>query len=151
MNRKLLLDRLGKVKPALATNDLIPALTHLWFSGDEVLAYNDAVGISAPCDAGFAGMVPGATLLAVLGTSRAKDVEFSPGDGEVLVKAASAKIKLPLLPVDKPLFEMPEVEDGEALPASSADSARFSSAAGFEKKTGAAVPMPWIASPSTWP
>lgn len=121
VNRKLLLEKLGKVKSALASNDLIPALTHLWFSGDEVLAYNDAVGISTPCDAGITGMVPGATLLAMLQMSKAKEVEFVAGDGEVLVKAASAKIKLPLLPVDKPLFEMPEIKGGEVLPANSAE------------------------------
>lgn len=121
MNRKLLLDRLTKVKPALATNDLIPALTHLWFSGDEVLAYNDAVGISTPCDAAITGMVPGSTLLAMLQMSKAKEVEFTAANGEVHVKAASAKIKLPLLPVDKPLFEMPMIKGGEVLPADSAD------------------------------
>lgn len=121
MNRKQLLDILGRVKPALASNDLIPALTHLWFSGQEVLAYNDAVGISAPCDVGFSGMVPGSTLLSMLQMSRAKDVEFASGDGDVLVKAASAKIKLPLLPLDKPLFEMPEASGDDELPASSSD------------------------------
>lgn len=121
MNRKQLLDILGCVKPALASNALIPALTHLWFSGDDVLAYNDAIGISAPCDTGFSGMVPGATLLSVLQASRAKDVEFMAGDGEVLVKAASAKIKLPLLPLDKPLFEMPDVAGDDELPANSSE------------------------------
>lgn len=121
MNRKQLSERLARVKPALASNDLIPALTHLWFLGGEVMAYNDAVAISAPCEVDLSGMVPGATLMAVLQTSRAKDVELRAAEGEVLVKAASARIKLPLLPIDSPLFEMPDADGEEALPASSKD------------------------------
>lgn len=121
MIRKQLAEKLARVKPALASNDLIPALTHLWFSDGEVMAYNDAIALSTPCDVDISGMVPGAKLLALLATSRAKEVEFAAGDDEVSIKAAAVRIKLPLLPIDQPLFEMPEIEGDEALPASSAD------------------------------
>lgn len=114
MNRKLLLDALGTVKPALASTSLIQSLTHLLFTGSVVLAYNDQIGISAPCDAPLSGAIPGATLLSLLAASRAKEVEVTVAEGEVVFKAAGAKIKLPLQPPESFLFEMPAADAGAA-------------------------------------
>lgn len=121
MNRKQLLDVLSVVRPALASTSLIQVLTHLCFSEKEVTAYNDQIGISTPLRAGFAGAVPGGTLLSMLGASKAKDIELEASEGELLVKAGGAKIKLPLLPPDAFLFEMPEAAEGDVLPVSGKD------------------------------
>lgn len=117
MNRKELLDALAVVRPALASTSLIQVLTHLCFSESEVLAYNDQVGISAPLRAGFSGAVPGGTLLSILGASKAKEVELAAGEAELQVRAGGARIKLPLLPPDAFLFEMPDGKAGAVLPA----------------------------------
>ena len=120
MNRKQLLDVLGVVRPALASSSLIQVLTHLCFSEREVTAYNDQIGISVPLRAGFAGAVPGDTLLSLLGASKAKEVELSASEGELLVKAGGARLKLPLLPPDAFLFQMPEPARGaDVLPVKS--------------------------------
>lgn len=116
MNRKQLLDALSVVRPALASTSLIQVFTHLCFSEKEVTAYNDQIGISVPLRAGFSGAVPGGTLLSMLGASKAKDVELEASEEELLVKAGGAKIKLPLLPTDAFLFEMPEAAKGDVLP-----------------------------------
>lgn len=122
MHRQKLLDTLMMIRPALASNDLVPILTHAWFEGGRVLACNDAIAISAPCEVGFTGAVPGATLLSVLQASRSKEVEFIPGEQEVQVRAGGARLKLPLLPIEKFPFDMPEpAKAAETLPVSSAE------------------------------
>lgn len=120
MNRKQLLDALAVVRPALASASLIQVLTHLCFSEREVLAYNDQIGISTPLRAGFAGAVPGATLLSILGASLAAEAELSASDDGLLVRAGGMRAKLPLLPPDAFLFEMPPPK-GDVLPAAGED------------------------------
>ena len=115
MERKQLLDVLGLVRPALASTSLIQVLTHLCFAGEEVLAYNDQIGLSAPLATGLEGAVPGATLLSFLGASRAKEIEFTAGDMELNVRAGGARLKLPLLPPDSFLFQMPDAAKGDVL------------------------------------
>lgn len=112
MDRKQLLDALSVVRPALATASLIPSLTHLMFRDGEILAFNDQIGISAPCGADFTGCVPGVTLLGVLSASKAKDVEFISGEDEVAIKAGGARVKLGVMPVGSFLFAMPTPPDG---------------------------------------
>lgn len=118
MDRKQLLNVLGTVRPALATSSLVQVLTHLCFSEREVLAYNDQIGISAPLSAGFSGAVPGTTLLAMLGASRARDVEFAAAADKLSVRAGGAKIALSLSPPESFLFSMPKLA-GDPLPVSS--------------------------------
>lgn len=116
MNRKQLIDALGVVRPALASQSLVESLTHLLFTGKEVIAYNDQIGISAPLATSFKGAVPGLTLLSLLSASRAAEVEFTTTDTEVMAKAGGAKLKLPLKPPESFLFEMPKVpKDADVL------------------------------------
>jgi DNA polymerase III sliding clamp (beta) subunit (PCNA family) len=109
VNRKLLLDTLGIVRPALASTSLIQSLTHFLFTGKEVVAYNDQIGISAPLQSPIVGTVPGSTLLSLLSASRAGEVEFTTADAEVVAKAGGARLRLPLQPTETFLFEMPKV------------------------------------------
>lgn len=119
MERKQLVDALSIVRPALASSDLVQMLTHLCFSEREVLAYNDYIGMSAPLRAGFTGTIPGNTFLALLGASKATQVDFAPaGDGLLEVRAARAKAKFPLTALDAFKFSMPKLA-GDPLPVSS--------------------------------
>lgn len=121
MDRKKLLDTLAAVKPALASTSLIQVLTHFCFADGRVTAYNDQIGLSAPCELDLTGALPGATLLGLLSASRAKEVEITAAESEVQVRAGGARAKLPVLPPDAFLFEMPEAVNGQALPAASKD------------------------------
>jgi hypothetical protein len=108
MNRTDLLSRLNIVAPALASNRLIPVLTHFWFYGDKVMAFNDQIAISTPLETPFKGAVPGETLLDLLDASRALDVEFAATDRRLLVKAGRTRFRLGLLPSENFAFDMPE-------------------------------------------
>jgi DNA polymerase III sliding clamp (beta) subunit (PCNA family) len=110
MKRTELIAALDKVAPALATGDLIPILTHFWFTGTHVLGYNDHVALMTPCKTDFVAAVPGMTLLNVLKASKAPDVEFKMHDGELTVKLASATARLQTMPRKQyeAHFKMPE-------------------------------------------
>jgi DNA polymerase III sliding clamp (beta) subunit (PCNA family) len=111
MLRKDLVDRLDLVKPSLATNDLVPILTHISFLGDSIQAYNDRIGMSVPFKTDFVGGVPGKLLMDLLGASKAKDVEFIDKNQELEIKAASSRFKLPVMPEDAFVFDMPKPTD----------------------------------------
>jgi DNA polymerase III sliding clamp (beta) subunit (PCNA family) len=126
MNRVELVEKLNLVAPALSNNNLVPVLSHFWFRDNTLLCYNDQIAISTKLYANFAGAVPGDTLMSLLSVSRAKEVEFFTGkdaegkalpDGQLLIKAASSKLKLPFLPEEQTkIFEMPKPDTTKALP-----------------------------------
>lgn len=125
MNRTELLEKLERVAPALSGNNLVPILSHFWFTGENLLCYNDQIAIKTKLLSNFVGAVPD-TLTSLLSVSRAKEVEFFVGedpdkkklpDGQLLVKAASSKFKLPFLPEEATkIFEMPKPDAVHALP-----------------------------------
>jgi len=64
--RRLLLNKLKVVVPAVALNELIPVLTHVCFSGTHLIGYNDCIAISIPRSSGFRGCIPAVTLTDLL-------------------------------------------------------------------------------------
>jgi DNA polymerase III sliding clamp (beta) subunit (PCNA family) len=91
-------------------------LQHFWFTGKTLLAHDDRIAISVSCPTTFKGAVPN-TLLSLLKASRAADIEFlDVGKNNVTIKAASSKLKMPVLPADDFIFKMPAIpEDAEPL------------------------------------
>lgn len=119
MNRTDLVERLERVAPALSSNNLVPVLSHFWFNKNNLLAYNDQIAISTKLNSNFAGAVPGSTLMSLLSASRAKEVDFfvnedaegkELSEGQLLIKAASSKLKLPFMDEKATkIFEMPKI------------------------------------------
>lgn len=114
MERKQFLETLTTVAPALAANDLIPVMQHFWFTGDKVMAFNDQIAISTPCKTSFKGAVPGA-LLDFMRLSKAKEVTLEVVEKDLMVKAASSRVKLGILDPEAFIFEMPEHKGSDAL------------------------------------
>jgi DNA polymerase III sliding clamp (beta) subunit (PCNA family) len=108
MRRTELVEKLELVAPALATNSLIPIMTHFWFRGDHVMAFNDTIAISVPCETDFECAVPGSTLLNLLKASRATDVELIYEKGELTVKAGATKMRLATMDKKNFNFDMPK-------------------------------------------
>lgn len=111
--RTTLLAALDVVKPAIATKALLEELTHVWFAKDQLLAYDDVLGIRAPFQSdGLVGGIRGALLLGLLTNSMAKFVEITTEESgtEALLKASRAKLKLALLDADKAVWEYPSVK-----------------------------------------
>lgn len=133
MDRKSFVEALALVEPALANNDLIPALTHFWFTGDAVMGYNDVISVSVPCKTPFRGSVKGDILYRFISKCTGSTVEFSeitPGKSSkkkkkestpdvdslddapnLMVKCGRSSLKVRLFPEDTFLFTIPDYED----------------------------------------
>lgn len=110
--RAAMLDALNTCKPALAVKDLVEELTHVWFDGETMTAYNDAdLGIQVPFKTDFKGGIRGSLLLGLLHNSRAKEVEIEPADedGHMKLVAARTRAKLPVLETERAVWEFPKV------------------------------------------
>lgn len=117
MLRTDLIEKLERVAPALSSNNLVPVLSHYWFLNDLLCCYNDHIAIETKLKSDFYGAVP-ATLSQLLSVSRAKEVEFvDAAKGQLTVKAASSKFKLPYLEEKAmDIFVMPHPQLKDALP-----------------------------------
>lgn len=125
MDRKKLLEALAIVEPSLATNDLIPALTHFWFTGTDITAYNDVISISVPFETEIVGSMKGKVLYDFLSKCTGSKVEFkeielggkskATDDSNLLVKCGRAQLKMRLFPEDTFLFKMPVYEEWETI------------------------------------
>lgn len=118
MKRNDLLAKLQLVAPALAPNDIVPILTHIWFTGSRIMAYNDKIGISAPFKSEFKGAIPGALLINMLKTSAVEEVDLSEDRDALRVKAGGAKLDLAMLPPESFAFKMPAVDKNNSIPLS---------------------------------
>jgi DNA polymerase III sliding clamp (beta) subunit (PCNA family) len=133
MNRLKLLSALETVAPALSSKDTIPILTHLWFTGKQVLAFNDGIAISTVLATDWQAAVP-SVLIQLLRASGAEEVDFTVGrNGELHggAKAARMNIKLPTLPPDDFVFTMPTMKKDETPSISGDDIAPFLDAMSF--------------------
>ena len=108
MNRTDLVHTLELVGRALAEHQLIPVFSCFCFTKTQVIAYNDSIGIIAPCKTKEAFAVNGKTLLGLLTHSLAKEVEFTLEEHDCVIKAGRSTFRLPWFKQDEFLFEEPE-------------------------------------------
>ena len=109
MNRKELVTTLELASRALASTNLIPVFQCFYFTGKSVIAYNDSLGIIAPCKTDEAFAVNGNVLLGLLRNSHSEAVEFAFGeDNDLVVKAGRSTFKLPWFPKEDYPFEEPK-------------------------------------------
>lgn len=113
LDRKEFLGKLEVVAPALSANELLPILTHYWLTGKTLMAFNDQIAISVPCETEITGAIPGQVLLALVKNSRATNAELTHEGDNLLVKLAAAKIKLAHMSADNFVFDMPKVKGPE--------------------------------------
>ena len=111
MLRTELVAKLDTLSPALLPNAIVPAMAQVWFRGERAMTYNDTIAISVPLETPFQGAVPGTTLIKVLKTSLAKQVELTATGPALELKAARTRLKLALTDPDSAfIFTMPKVE-----------------------------------------
>lgn len=122
--RKEFLSRLEVVAPALSDVDLIPVMTHFWFTAPgkkhkqhTLMAFNDRIAISVPFQTEFEGAVPGTLLMNLLKNSEAKNIELILRDDNNLdVKTRGGRFTLTTMdPSAFDFFTMPE-PTGQTLP-----------------------------------
>ncbi len=110
MKRSELVRTLELIKPALATNNVVPVFQCFVFHTGSVEAYDDTIAICGPCEVEEECAIHGNTLLGLLSNSKADEVslEFK-GDIAVLTMGKSVS-KLPFQPKENFIFEEPDIK-----------------------------------------
>lgn len=108
-DRKELLDTLGSLRPAIADQGLIPELSHIWFNGKSVRAFNGGLGIRRKFKLDFPCGLPGKVLLDLLGTSSQDTAVLDKtGNNEVTIQLGKSKgTKLGIMPSDGAVWPFP--------------------------------------------
>jgi DNA polymerase III sliding clamp (beta) subunit (PCNA family) len=112
--REELLRIANLVRPALAAQAYIPALTMVRFDGRSATAFNDISAISVRCALDVKRLLPGELLIRALSSFNAESVllqETKEGEA-VVISSGRSKVKLPTLPLDKFPLVWP---DGKAV------------------------------------
>lgn len=115
MIRKDLLDTLELVRPALATDNLVPIFQNFCFNEGVVYASKDKLTIMAPCEVTESFAVNGKILVELLKNSTVKEVDIQLDKENALVVAGKSKMKLPYMGQDDFLFIEPEEETWEVM------------------------------------
>lgn len=98
---------LNKASPFLMPRSFLPILTHFCFSENSVVAFNDLQAIEINYKSGLECALPGALLSKMLGSLQSNALELTQRQSEVIIQSGKSKVKLPSLPKDDFIFEMP--------------------------------------------
>jgi DNA polymerase III sliding clamp (beta) subunit (PCNA family) len=111
------LKALNIAKPALASKELILEMTHYWFTGDSIIAYDDKIGIEVPFKTDFSGGLQGRLLLGILEKSAAKEVELIEGErnSEMVLRCGNARANLALLDPKRIIWQFPKYDERDAF------------------------------------
>lgn len=111
--RATLLEKLTAVAPALA-DGTVPILNHLWFTGTELVAFNDTIAVSVPHEAPFTGALPGKLLIDFVKTISRDEVLFEPHENGVKLTAPGSSMRavFPVLPPEDFVFDWPDKDLG---------------------------------------
>jgi len=105
VKRKDLLDILNKVKPGLATKEIVEEMTHFLFTGKDVITYNDRLCIHHPYETDFVGSVEASKMYEALTKIKSEGVviqvvEAKGGDGlpsSIVTSSGKSKVSCSLV------------------------------------------------------
>lgn len=107
LNRESLLKALTLIKPSLAAQSYVPALTHFCCDGEWILGYNDVQSIAVKYDTGLDCCLPGELTLKMLSSMTGQNLAVEMTKGQVLLMCGRSRVRLPTLPVKEFDFQFP--------------------------------------------
>lgn len=118
INKSELQEALAKVKPGLASKDLIEQATSFAFMDGRVVTYNDEISISHPVqDLDISGAVKAEALYSFLGKLKKDEIFINKDDNQVIIQAGKAKAGLILeQEIKLPVQEIGEIKEWKPLP-----------------------------------
>jgi DNA polymerase III sliding clamp (beta) subunit (PCNA family) len=119
-----LIAKLQMVEPALSKFPTIPLLTHFWFTGKQLMAFNAGIALAVPMLTDFRGAVPGKLLKLLQTAGFDDDIELASRTDHLIISnrhSSRVRIKLTMLPPNF-LFQMPK---RKPAPANLHDIAQF--------------------------
>ena len=116
-NREALVKIANLVRPALATQAYIPALTHIQFDGEYATTYNDISAISVRAKVDVEACLPGDLLIRALNSFGAENIAFQQGpkDDSLVISSGRSKLKLPVLPLSAFPYEAPDTKKASEI------------------------------------
>lgn len=108
MNREYLVTTLELVKPALEAKNLVPIFQCFNFVPGSVSAYNDTIAITGPCELEETCGIHGSTLLGILNSHSAEEVNIELDGQNAILTAGKSVTKMPFEPEENFLFEEPD-------------------------------------------
>lgn len=106
---------LDYAKNFLATQDFIEILQYFAFNEDTVTAYNDVCACQLKLDTGLQCTVPGTLLLRLLNTLSSEELEIEKQPKNVQVISGRSKTKLPTLPLEDYIFQIPDTDEDAVI------------------------------------
>ncbi|MDP8268191.1 MAG: hypothetical protein P9L97_05630 [Candidatus Tenebribacter davisii] len=94
MKTKELLSVLNKVKPGIAAKNIIESMTYFYFSGTNIITYNDKISIQHQLQTDFALFVKAQDLYNLVSKITTKDIDLVEKDGKLNISCKTMKAKL---------------------------------------------------------
>jgi len=106
---------LAMAAPFLMSKSFAPILTHFCFGNNTVVAFNDLQAIEVKYKNDLNCALPGGLLIKLLGSLQNNALEIVQKIDETLFKSGKSKFKLPTLPSEDFIFEMPDTTGCERI------------------------------------
>jgi hypothetical protein len=115
MKRDALIKKLENVAPALAVNQLIPLLSHFWFTGKYLMAFNDQIALAVPFRSDFKGAVSPKILELLRASSGYDELTITWEGTNLIIKddSGATNIKMAMLE-PRFVFKMPEPKEAKS-------------------------------------
>ncbi len=127
INKKELQEALERVKPGLASRELIEQSTSFAFMKDRVVTYNDEISISHPVkNLDVTGAVKAQALYAFLNKIKREEIDVEWEENQVIIKAGKSKAGLVFeQEVKLPVEEIGEIKGWKKLPTEILEALKF--------------------------
>lgn len=119
INKSELQEALEKVKPGLATKELIEQSTSFAFLGDRVVTYNDEISISYPVSGlkNMQGAIKAKALYEFLARTKSDEIHVSQEENQIIITAGQSKAGLLFeQEIHMPIEEVGEIGKWKKLP-----------------------------------
>ena len=94
METKELLNVLEKVKPGIASKNVIESMTYFYFSGTDIITYNDQISIQHPFKTKFNLFVKAQDLYKLISKLTEKEIKIEEKDGKLSLTCKTLKANL---------------------------------------------------------
>lgn len=108
MNREKLLEILKKVKPGISDKTIVESMTYFYFSGKEIITYNDKISIMHPLETEFNLFVKADDMFKIVSFSKAEELKLTEKENFLNVRTANMNVNLTTI-VDEEIVERMDI------------------------------------------
>jgi DNA polymerase III sliding clamp (beta) subunit (PCNA family) len=91
---KALQEVLNKVKPGIASKTIVESMTYFYFSGEEIITYNDKISVLHPLKTDFTLFVKANDLIKLLSVTKAEELKLTEKNSKLNIKGKAMNVNL---------------------------------------------------------